>query len=116
MKLAVAHVKLAVGNTSLAASPCKEITGSEANLAANELVPFTSSTNRITGSLSADGVLKSLSKRLEACSGVAFCPVSSYRQYKNDQLNTILLFINLKSRSLTFADFFFTTREESSHA
>ena len=76
MKLAVAHVNLAV--------LWKEITGPEANLAASELVSFTSSTNRITGFLSADGVLKSLSKRLEACSGVAFCPVSSCGQYKND--------------------------------
>lgn len=45
-----------------------------------KFAPPTSSTNRITGSLSGDGVLKSLSKRLEACSGVAFCPVSSCRQ------------------------------------
>ena len=38
---------------------------------------LTSSTNRITGFLSGGGLLKSLSSMLEACSGVAFCPVSN---------------------------------------
>ena len=42
----------------------------------------TSSTKRITGSRLGSGVLNSLSSRLDACSGVAFCPVSScgYRE------------------------------------
>ena len=38
---------------------------------------LTSSTNRITGFLSGAGLLKRLSSMLEACSGVAFCPVSN---------------------------------------
>ena len=37
----------------------------------------TSSTKRITGSRLGSGVLNSLSSRLDACSGVAFCSVSS---------------------------------------
>lgn len=116
MKLAVSHVKLAVGNTSAAVRAEKLQAQRQIS---SELVLFTSSTNRITGSLSADGVLKSLSKRLEACSGVAFCPVRSCRQYKNQQwvlfsiINSFIYKLKIKVSYVCW--FFYDARSKLSH-
>ena len=56
----------------------------------------TSSTNKTTGSLLGAGVLKSLSNRLEACSGVAFFPVRSYKQLKERLVSLELLPVTTK--------------------